>query len=118
MYNGSIDEACLVRCRNDRKRSSRAAAIDLLVLILVAQDTADVLSQNVPTWQNLRDEQRYSSTSQPMTIAASSKSLIVRMCFRIISLMSSGHSNCHTVFAIASRPGVTTPPPPIPHASV
>ena len=44
IFIGSSDDACLMRCRMESKRSSLAAATEVDVLPLYAHATADVLS--------------------------------------------------------------------------
>ena len=57
-------------------RSSLPAAGEVDALSLSDHDTADVLSQYMPRWQNVRGTPHHSSANQPSTMAANSKSLM------------------------------------------
>ena len=118
IYSGVKEDAFLSLIRRCRNRNSAAAFAEVVVEPFTSHATADVLSQNIPTCLYERSGTTSSRTSQPRTMPASSKSLIVMVPFDISSFMSSGHSTCHTIFGIWMLPDTTTPPDPIPHASV
>ena len=123
MCIGNNDDAFRVRCLIARRRSRRPAMIDFDVVNLYVHATAEVLSQNMPMCLKTRSSHTYSNTIHPITIPASSRSLIVMVPFLFVDvtrlcLMSSGHSYCHTQYCIGSSPGVITPPAPSAHASV
>ena len=97
--------------------------MDVEVEPLNAQATAEVLSQNIAMFLQHKSSITISKPSQPSTIPASSRSLIVKSPsgFSAVTkraLISSGHSSCQTQYLDRSSPGVMTPPAPNPHASV
>ena len=118
MWIGMNDEARRSRMRRWRNRRSAPAATDVVVDPLVSHAIADVLSAKMPICLNSRDGKVSSATSQPNTIPASSRSLIVSEPLSKSARISSHHSCCHTMGGTSCVPDTMTPPAPNLHASV
>ena len=124
MFKGVRLDACLACMRIPSIRRSRPATIDLDVLSLYAQATAEVLSQKIPMCLWVRSMFFWhSSTSQFRIAPANSRSFIVRVPFMLLNviscdLMSSGHSSCQRMGDRCDRPLVQTPPVPMPQESL
>ena len=109
--------------RSDNNRRRCAAGIDLAVLYLLDHDTADELSQFMPTCLKRRFGTSFSNTNQPKATPASSRSFFVIDHFGSVlvhtsSCMSSGNSTLQTTYPMLSVSPIHTPPAPLPQASV
>ena len=79
MLSGERTDVWRVCICMPRKRRSRDAARDVLVLSFVTQLTAEVLLQNKHTWRCVRSGTRHSKASHSRMIPASLRLLIARL---------------------------------------
>lgn len=96
-------------------RSSRPATLEEEELPFCFQETALVLSQESPIRTPDMSVRMFSKESHDMTMAASSKSLMVIACAANRSLISLDHSICQTNGGKLDDPGNKTPPAPLVH---